>query len=265
MLPSAVSNQGFKWTCILSIIISGLILFAPVSFAQTAGDPQTNAQTAAAEIQAQVDAAAQAQKQAQEQAQEQAQQQQAQEQAQMDANAGNTGSLSAQDMITHIVTQIPNLMRLITAIAYVMGMYFIFQGVLGLKHYGDQRTMMSGQPHLKGPLIFITIGALLLYLPTSVQVGISTFWTEPNPYGYLQEQDQWSQFINSCYMVVQLFGVIAFIRGLVILTHLGGHGGQPGTFGKGMTHIIGGILCINIYQFVQLVMVTLGIQGVLGG
>ncbi len=174
-------------------------------------------------------------------------------------------ALSAADMITHIASQIPNLMRLVTALAYVLGMGFIFHGVLALKHYGEQRTMMSGQPHLKGPLIYITVGTLLLYLPTSVQVGVSTFWTEPNPYGYLQQQDQWSQFLNNCYMVVQLFGIIAFIRGLVILTHLGGHGGQPGTLAKGMTHIIGGILCINIYQFVQVIMITLGIQSVFSG
>jgi intracellular multiplication protein IcmC len=117
---------------------------------------------------------------------------------------------------------------------------------------------------MKAPIIFLVVGAMLMYLPSAVQVGMSTFWTEPNPYGYLQEQDQWSQFYNTCYLVVQFFGVIAFIRGLVILTHLGGHGGQQGSFGRGMTHIIGGILCINIYQFVHVIMITLGIQQVLG-
>ena len=181
------------------------------------------------------------------------------------ANATTGTSLSAVDMLINFASNIPNLMRLVTAIAYVLGLYFVFHGILALKHYGEQRTMMSGQPHLKGPMIFITVGAILLYLPSSIQVGMSTFWTEPNPYGYLEQQDQWSQFLKNCFMVVQLFGVIAFIRGLVILTHLGGHGGQPGTFGRGITHIIGGILCINIYQFVQVIMVTLGIQSVLSG
>ena len=185
-------------------------------------------------------------------------------------DAGSTSaptgaSLSAMDMIKNISTQIPNLMYLITALAYVMGMFFVFHGVMALKHYGEQRTMMSGQPHLKGPMIYITVGALLLFLPNSVQTGMSTFWTQPNPYGYLLQQDQWSQFINNCFMVVQLFGTIAFIRGLVILTHLSGQGGQPGTLGKGLTHIIGGIMCINIYQFVQMVMVTLGISQVFNG
>lgn len=177
------------------------------------------------------------------------------------AQATGTGSPSAQDIIVNISKQIPFLMQMVTAIAYVLGMYFIFAGVIRLKHMGESRTMMSQEHSVKGPLIMLSVGALLLYLPTAVQVGMSTFWTTPNPYGYLEQQDQWSEFINDCYIIVQFIGTIAFIRGLVILSHMGGHGGsQPGTFAKGITHIIGGIFCINIYQFVQLIMLTLGLQ-----
>lgn len=181
---------------------------------------------------------------------------------------GGTGSsmasavqgLSAQDMINRIAGQIPQLMRMVTAIGYVIGLYFIFFSLMKFKQFGEQRTMMSAQHHLKEPLTYLIIGALLLYLPTSVQVGMSTFWAEPNPYGYLEETDQWAQFINNCFLVVQLFGTIAFVRGLVILSHTGGQGGGQGQFGKGVTHVIGGILCINIYQFVKVILFTLGIQ-----
>lgn len=175
------------------------------------------------------------------------------------ADADTVTTLSAQDMLVNIANQVPSLMRMVTAFAYVIGIYLIFMGVYKLKQYGEARSMMSQEHQLKGPIVFITIGAMLLYLPTSVQVGMSTFWTDPNPYGYLQQQDQWSQFINDCFLIVQLVGTIAFIRGLVILTQLAGHSSHD-TFGKGITHIIGGIFCINIYQFVQVIMVTLGIQ-----
>ncbi|MHB1220808.1 MAG: hypothetical protein ACYC0J_02310 [Gammaproteobacteria bacterium] len=179
----------------------------------------------------------------------------------LQAYAIDVASLNAQSIINNIITQIPILMRLITAVAYVMGMYFIFTGVMKLKQYGEQRTMMSGEHHLKGPLIYLTIGAMLLYLPTSVQIGLSTFWTDPSPYSYqdIAEQSQWLQFIGNCFLIIQLFGTIAFIRGLMLLSHLGAQqgGGQPGTFAKGLTHIIAGIFCINIYQFVQVMTVTL--------
>lgn len=172
----------------------------------------------------------------------------------------NVGNLNAGSMIEHLAKQIPQLMQMVTAIAYVLGMYMMVQGIIKMKHLGEARTMMTQEHSIKGPLVYFASGALLLYLPTSVQVGMSTFWTDPNPYGYLQQQDQWQSFINNCFLVVQFVGTIAFIRGILILSHTGDRGGQPGQVSKGMTHIIGGIFCINIYQFVQVIMVTFGIQ-----
>ncbi len=179
----------------------------------------------------------------------------------LQAQAVDVSSLNAQSIINNIMTEVPMLMRLITAVAYVAGMWFCFMGIMKLKQYGEQRTMMSGEHHIKGPLIYLTVGAMLLYLPSSVQVGLSTFWTDPSPYSYqdVAAQSQWMQFIGNCFLIIQLFGTIAFIRGLMLLSHLGQQhgGGQPGTFSKGMTHIIAGLLCINIYQFVQIMSVSL--------
>lgn len=176
---------------------------------------------------------------------------------QLDTPEGQT-TISAQSMLVQFAQSVPQLMRLVTAIAYVLGMIFIIRGVIKLKHFGESRTMMSHEHHLSVPITYIVIGSMLLYLPSAVQVGMSTFWTDPNPYGYTEQTDQWGDFINICFMVVQLIGVISFIRGLVILSHLGGHGHQGG-FHKGLTHIIGGILCINIYQFVQVILATFGL------
>lgn len=171
----------------------------------------------------------------------------------------NVSSVSAETMLTNISTQIPTLMRLVTAIAYVMGMFLIIRGIVRLKHMGEMRTMMSHEHSLTAPLAFITVGALLLYLPTTVNVGLSTFWTDPNPYGYMGQTDQWSQFFNVCFTVIQFIGAIAIIRGLVSLSHVGGQGHQGG-LKTGLTQIIGGIFCVNIYQFVQVILNTLGIQ-----
>jgi hypothetical protein len=168
---------------------------------------------------------------------------------------------TASDMIERISKQLPSLMYLVTAIAYVMGLVLVILCIMKLKHAGESRTMMSQEHSMKGPIIYMAVGAALIYLPSTVQVGLSTFWTVPNPYGYVIEGDQWTQVVGTCLMVIQFFGVLAFIRGLVMLASLAGHGGgHQGGFGKALTHIIGGIFCINIYQFVQVFMVTLGIQ-----
>lgn len=168
-------------------------------------------------------------------------------------------SLSPETILANIQNTIPQLMRMITAFAYIIGFYMVIQGVMKLKHVGEMRTQMSHEHHLTGPILHIAIGALLIYLPSSVQVGLSTFWTNPNPYGYIIQQDQWEQFMNVCFVVIQFIGVLSFIRGLIMLSHVGS-GGQHGVLGRGLTHIIGGIFCINIYQFIQVILVTVGIQ-----
>lgn len=169
----------------------------------------------------------------------------------------NAADLSVGAMLSNFAQTVPQLMQLITAFAYVMGMFMIFKGLLGLKQYGEARTMMSQQHELKGPLVCMAVGTALLYLPTSIQVGFNTFWSEPNPYGYVnQAQDQWSEIIQDGYLVMQLIGTVAFIRGLILFTHMGSHG-QPGTFGKAMMHIIAGIMLINLYGFITVLQNTL--------
>lgn len=175
------------------------------------------------------------------------------------AQTVDVSNLSPETILTNISENaLPNLMRLVTAISYVLGMVFIFRGVVKLKHVGEMRTQMSHEHNIATPIALIAVGALLLYLPSSVQIGMSSFWSDPSPYSYTENQDQWSQFINVCFMVVQFVGTVAFIRGLIILSHMSG-GHQQGGLSKGLTHIIGGIFCINIYQFVQVVMATIGL------
>jgi intracellular multiplication protein IcmC len=168
--------------------------------------------------------------------------------------------ITPQTILASLNKQLPNLMRLVTAIAYVVGFYLVISGIIKLKHLGEARTQMSQEHHVSGPLIQIAVGTLLIYLPSAVQIGMSTFWAEPNPYGYLELSDQWGELLKLCLGVVQLVGVIAFIKGLILLSHVGGGHSQQGAFGKGVTHIIGGIFCINMYQVIQVLFGTIGIQ-----
>ncbi len=159
-------------------------------------------------------------------------------------------------MLENLSLTVPDLMRLVTAFGYVAGMYLIFKGLLELKKYGESRTMMSQHHELKIPLGFIIAGTLLLYLPSTVYTGTQTVFAETNPIAYTPDQtNDWTNVIQAAYLVIQFLGTIAFIRGLIILSNLG-HA-QQGTVGKGFAHILGGILCINLYQFVQIIKGTL--------
>jgi hypothetical protein len=136
-------------------------------------------------------------------------------------------------VFTRIVEQIPNFMRLVTAIAYVMGMFFIFTAIVKVKHFGETRTMTSKEHSIMTPIIMLVVGTALIYLPSSVQVGMSTFWSNLTPYAYLdQQQDQWLEVMKGCFLIIQLIGTIAFIRGLVLINVYADHGGQANSTAK---------------------------------
>lgn len=168
--------------------------------------------------------------------------------------------LNAATMLDNLTQSIPDLMRLVTAIAYVTGMFFVIKGLVEFKHYGEQKSTHSTRDHgLKSPIIYMSIGALLLYLPTSVHVGLSSFWGSPMPIAYVDDStDAWSVMINDAFMIFTLIGTFAFIRGLVMASRLS-ESVQQGTLGRAITHIIGGIFCINMYQVITMVMNTFAI------
>jgi intracellular multiplication protein IcmC len=169
-----------------------------------------------------------------------------------------TSATRPDSMLASIGAQMPNVMRMITAFSYVMGMWMIITSLMKFKKYGEQRTMMSGEHHLRDPLTYLVTGTLMLYLPTSIQVGMSTFFANPSPFGYDTDTDRVAQISNNAYMIVQIFGTMAFIRGLLILSKTG-HGGQQNETSKGLTHVIGGLFCINIFQVLQVILFTIGV------
>lgn len=175
------------------------------------------------------------------------------------ASAAKVPNLS--DMLTHFATTVPNLIEMTTAAAYVLGMFFMVAAVMGMKHFGEMRTMMSQEHSITGPLVEFFVGAAMLYLPSTIQTGLSTFWVAPNPYAYLSSPtDQYTTFINACYSIMQLIGIIAFIRGLIILKKLGA-GRTQDTLGKALAHLTGGVMCINMYTTLQMLEATVGWTG----
>jgi intracellular multiplication protein IcmC len=167
-------------------------------------------------------------------------------------------------MLANISADVPQFMQLVTASSYVMGMWMIFRGVSGMKAFGEQRSQMSTHTELKSAIVLLTVGTGLLYLPSSVQAGLTTFWTDPNPYGYVTEaSDDFSAMYQDAFLVIQLIGTIAFIRGLLTLSQMAGHQGQPGVLAKGFTYIIAGICCINLNDFLAAINGSLGITGII--
>ncbi len=172
---------------------------------------------------------------------------------------GNDPNL--QTMLINLQSSYPNLWRLLTATAYVVGFFFILRAIHYMKVYGEMRTMMASNASVKTPVTLIIVGSALIYAPTAFQTLMMTTFGSANvtPLSYAGHYSGWSNQATVALLgLVQIIGLIAFIRGWIFLARAGEQSSQPGAFGKGMTHIIGGLLAINIVGTWDVIKATLG-------
>ena len=153
------------------------------------------------------------------------------------------------------------IIKMLTGGAYILGMLFIILGVIQLKTYGEARTTMSHQSSLKLPITYFLVGGIFVFLPTALDVMmLSTFGatTTPLEYAEISSSIVPDNIINAVLRIVQIVGLIAFLRGWIILVSAAKQGAQP-MLGKALTHIIGGILAINVVGTKAVLSATFGI------
>ena len=161
-------------------------------------------------------------------------------------------------MVTNLANAAPAMTRLLTAMSYVIGFFFFFSAVYKLKQYGDLRTMMSSSTDVRVPIIQLVIGSCFLFFPSFIEVGLQTLFNTSSPLAYHNGGDKThEQIISAVIRIMQVVGVFAVMRGLSLLAKAGNQG-QPGMVGKGVTHLIAGVLAINIYGTWQVLENSLG-------
>ncbi|MBB72856.1 MAG: hypothetical protein CMF50_10730 [Legionellales bacterium] len=169
-----------------------------------------------------------------------------------------SGVPDVDKMLANIQAQLPYLIQFITAFAYVAGFFLMFKAFFHLKQYGEMRTMMSSQADLKGPLANIFFGMALIFSPTIINVGLTTVFGDASVLSYPGDNRGWDEMGQTIVLIVNFVGGVAFIRGLFHLNKVGSGQAQQGTFAKGIIHLIGGILCLNIIGAKNVLYTTLG-------
>lgn len=164
------------------------------------------------------------------------------------------------DILYHVQTQLGQVTRLLVAVCYVAGIWLVFRGILKFKAYGDMRVMMSNHANMTEPVILMMIGAILIFFPNTLDVSVQTFWG----YNYasaisypIDASGKWGAIAGPLTSLVQVVGIISFMKGWFILSKVTSQGYQPGTVGKGIMHILAGILAINIGGTVDMLHATL--------
>jgi intracellular multiplication protein IcmC len=171
-------------------------------------------------------------------------------------------ALDLSTWLYNISAQVPDLVKLVVAVGYISGFGFLIGAVMKFKKCAQSTTMMSTQEGIGGPLIHLMVGVALIYFAGFVQVGSVSLFGQGSTIAYQADAASSGLFagmLGPIIIILRLIGYIAFMKGFYILARLGGHQAQPGTLGKGMIHIFGGILAINIESTYTVLMNTLGV------
>lgn len=169
----------------------------------------------------------------------------------------DASSLDIEQMIINLANTMPSLLRMFSAAAYILGFMLVLKGVYKLREYGEMRTSMSSQTNLWAAIITLVMGSLLIFFVSSYKIGLQTLFGYSSPLSYSEGSSSTDALVSSVVLIMQIVGVIAFIRGILLLNSAGGHSAQPGSIGKGLTFMIGGLLAINIYGTWQMLVNTL--------
>lgn len=162
------------------------------------------------------------------------------------------------DILNNIANNLLPVERLVTGAAYLIGLAFAFKAIYTLKAYGESRTMMSNNMSIKEPLMYLFVAGIFIYFPTGLSIMLQTTFGSKNilQYAPVNSSNQAiSKFFGSGSLVgrplsiiIQTIGVIAFVRGWVLIARSAAQGQPPGGTGKGLMHVFGGILAMNIVE-----------------
>ena len=170
----------------------------------------------------------------------------------------DTTQYDLASIFNNINQQINPIKNFIIAISYGVGLGLCVIAVMKLKKYGTKTAYMHVESSLVGPFLQFFIGIALFYLPTFVETVNITLWNEAyvynSPLNYTSQTSSttFEEYIEPILGVIQIIGMISFIRGWVMLSRATNVGQQPGAVSKGLTHVIGGIMGINIYTVMEI-------------
>lgn len=155
---------------------------------------------------------------------------------------------------THLTQGIETLATIVQDIGVCAGVGMFLSSLFKFKRYGEMRTFMSQQQTILKPLAMMFSGVCLMCLPMITQTLLLAVWGYSNPLAYPQMiSADATAIMRPVFQLARLVGIIGIFRGLMLLSRAGSEGSQPGTVGKSLLHILGGVMCINIYSLYSVI------------
>lgn len=174
-------------------------------------------------------------------------------------------SQTLTSMLENLALSLGQVWQMLTGACFIFGIMIFLSGMFKLKKYGQMTVFMMSHAELFGPLSRIIIGTLLINTQYALNTVLSTVWNTGQ--GSTIDQIQSYQVSMSgndammypVFLIIQVIGLVAFIRGMLKLTKAGEQGAQPGTIPMAIMLVFGGVMCINIVGTINMVRTTLGL------
>lgn len=168
------------------------------------------------------------------------------------------------DVLTNLAKSLVQVEYLLTGAAYLMGIGFAMKAFFTLKTHGEQRSSPSGMGNMKEAIVYTLVAMMFLYFPSAFQAIMNTTFGYSSVLSYSQNPyltgivGSDSEAGSAITLIIQVIGLFAFIRGWIMIARGANQGGQAqGQTGKGLMHIFGGILAINIVGTMEVLTNTL--------
>lgn len=179
------------------------------------------------------------------------------------ALADNSGSTAPTltGMFKVLKDNLNTVTRFVTAAAYVFGAMMMVAAVHELRIFGVMRGMMPITASAAAPVgkLFISIG--LMCVPSITLSFVQTLWgsdTNSIQAYFTGSTDIWQPVMDTVALIIRLFGFMAVVQGFSMMAKSAKQGAAPGMIGKGIMHLVGGILGVNIVGTVNVVLATFG-------
>lgn len=158
---------------------------------------------------------------------------------------------------TDLVTLLGNLsqslfpvQQLISGFAYVAGIAFFLGALFKLHKIGDAKSQSSSHEKMLVPIVYMLIGAALVYLPSAVTILANTTFGPDNvlSYGKYNRYDVYSNMG----VLIQTAGLLWFVRGSILITQAT-HPGAKKEGAKGLAFIFAGVIAMNFDNTVAVI------------
>lgn len=168
------------------------------------------------------------------------------------------------DIFRNLARSLAPVQDLIFTVTFIMGLAFAFKAVYSLKVYGESRSMMASHTSFKEPLIYFIVAVIFLYFDSGLRIMMATTFGDSSIWQYGPTTNS-NKTINSLFngpigpylgLLMQTIGIIAFVHGWILIARAASQGQPPGGTGKGLMHVVGGILAMNIFRTLEIIQNT---------